>query len=891
MAAAVGGKFTPACVCAFLGPLISFALFASAPPSAAAAVPSVFDGAIACSVQSNGTRFCGNSSPRSTVPSFDGVPIDVNVGLPPAPASGPDGNFPLLIDVGGYASQKVGYEDMRRWLEHGYAVLGLTMRGFHQSCGTAGARDAAPQACEPGYVRMMDTRYEVRDAQHLVGELVDDGVVAPGKVGATGGSYGGGLALALAALRNRVMLPNGSLVPWQSPGGTSIQLAAAVPLHPWTDLPAILLENGSRLDYLANSPYAGRPGVARTGVVDLFADPCETDHAYCAPAGSDPNADIRNWEDWLAGSDSYDGDADVVSMIAELSAHHSAYAINPSVAPAPTLITSGFTDDLVPVSEALPFYSRNNTLFPNAPLGVFLADAGHARAQNPPAIGEIWTSRAAWLDHYVRGLGPEPFRGVTAVTQVCGGATAQRFRESDWASVAPGEIRLTHAAAKVVTPAGADADIAQVLSPETTGAACNEVDGGDRAGAASYRLPAAPSGGYTLAGSPTAIVDITNPAAASQLAARLLDVAPDGDARLVARAVWRPAVSSSAVRQVFQLSANGWRFEAGHVAKLELIPNEGSFWRKSTNQQNVTVANLDLRLPVREEPGSLGGLVGAPAAKVVPPGAALARQYLSGVKVTKLGTGEGRVVSSPSGIDCGPTCSALYPTGTPVTLTAEPAPGTRFAGWSGECSGTGTCMVVAGPTASVSGTFHRQRRLVVHAVGAGTISAPSPAISCATTDCEYTLDEGTQMTLTATPAADHRFVGWSGNACAGTSPTCQMRLDGDRAVVAYFAEREPATSPPGGGRPPNPLLPDTQLTRAKVTSAKRKALFRFEGVWGAAPAVAFNCRLDKRKWKRCESPEIYRRLKRGKHVFRVAAVRSDGLADASPAKHHFRIRR
>ena len=62
--------------------------------------------------------------------------------------------------------------------------------------------------------------------------------------------------------------------------------------------------------------------------------------------------------------------------------------------------------------------------------------------------------------------------------------------------------------------------------------------------------------------------------------------------------------------------------------------------------------------------------------------------------VVPAGTGSGTVTSTPAGITCGTSCSASYPSGTGVTLTAIPAAGSTFTGWSeGGCSGTGSCNV------------------------------------------------------------------------------------------------------------------------------------------------------------------------------------------------------
>ena len=78
--------------------------------------------------------------------------------------------------------------------------------------------------------------------------------------------------------------------------------------------------------------------------------------------------------------------------------------------------------------------------------------------------------------------------------------------------------------------------------------------------------------------------------------------------------------------------------------------------------------------------------------------------YSLAVQLT--GEGEGSVASSPSGIECGSTCEALFDLGTKVTLTATAASGSTFTGWSGAgCSGTGSCVVAMSEARSVTATF------------------------------------------------------------------------------------------------------------------------------------------------------------------------------------------
>jgi hypothetical protein len=78
------------------------------------------------------------------------------------------------------------------------------------------------------------------------------------------------------------------------------------------------------------------------------------------------------------------------------------------------------------------------------------------------------------------------------------------------------------------------------------------------------------------------------------------------------------------------------------------------------------------------------------------------------LSIYKSGNGSGTVTSSPSGIDCGGTCSKTYTIAdnTSVTLTANPTSPAVFTGWSGGgCTGTGTCTVTMNASKSVTATF------------------------------------------------------------------------------------------------------------------------------------------------------------------------------------------
>ena len=69
------------------------------------------------------------------------------------------------------------------------------------------------------------------------------------------------------------------------------------------------------------------------------------------------------------------------------------------------------------------------------------------------------------------------------------------------------------------------------------------------------------------------------------------------------------------------------------------------------------------------------------------------------------GSGSGTVTSNPAGINCGKACTAAFGGGSQVRLTAAAQAGSSFAGWSGACSGTGSCTVTVTSNSPVTATF------------------------------------------------------------------------------------------------------------------------------------------------------------------------------------------
>ncbi len=151
------------------------------------------------------------------------------------------------------------------------------------------------------------------------------------------------------------------------------------------------------------------------------------------------------------------------------------------------------------------------------------------------------------------------------------------------------------------------------------------------------------------------------------------------------------------------------------------------------------------------------------------------------------GTGGGVITSNPVGINCPAACAATYNHGTIVQLTAMPNGQSTFTGWSGACSGSGTCMVTMDQARSVTATFTLQSfgvTVIPAGTGSGTVTSSPAGISCGA-DCNEAYASGTVVTLTAAPAVGSTFTGWSGGGCSGTG-TCVVTVSSAVSVTATF---------------------------------------------------------------------------------------------------------
>src|SRR5690625_2172372 len=125
-----------------------------------------------------------------------------------------------------------------------------------------------------------------------------------------------------------------------------------------------------------------------------------------------------------------------------------------------------------------------------------------------------------------------------------------------------------------------------------------------------------------------------------------------------------------------------------------------------------------------------------------------------------------------------------YEEGTSVTLTATETTGWIFTGWSGDASGTTNPLTVTvNEDMSIIAEFEPEPEpepetftVTTGTSGEGTVSRDPDLES---------YEEGSEVTLTASPAEGWVFTGWSGDE-SGSDLTLTVTVTGDLSITAQL---------------------------------------------------------------------------------------------------------
>jgi hypothetical protein len=581
---------------------------------------------------------------------FDGVPIDSDLTVP---LHRLHDRLPLLELLHGGGDNKnqfeaetpdaTGVPPIDRfnnvWFaSRGYAVLTTTSRGFQFSCGPGTYATNPPVAgpCADGWTHLADRRYEIHDIKYLAGVLADAGVADPRRVGLVGFSIGGLRTLMATAEGDVVTNTDGTIVPWRSPRGLSMHLAAAVPYAAFSDFQEVFLPNGRAGDGVLQSdgdhtqPYgvlrqsftaiitalvrgAARfplPGQDHTGAGGFF------DVEPQVEAGEPYSGDTPGLGAWVAQHTRWVSPLYQTDLLAADVVRHDE---------TPTFFIQGSTDEVNTPVQAISFLNRQRAADPAWPVGLYLADVGHT-SQNQPAVwASIHAAANDFLDHYLQHGRANPTDTYRAALTTCDGSPGTVVSASSLASLGLGRLTLSSLPGPVQTtssvprgqPVGfvsdrltrADASRGQVNGkPDISKGTINQSIGCIQvpasalasSGAATWEWPVEQPA--TLVGGPLATVGGTSTAPASSsvdatVALRLWDIDAAGTATLITRGLYRYQGAPGPLTFSTQLYGGAWALHPGHRLHLDVTQDDFPYARPDNLASSVAWDSAQLVLP------------------------------------------------------------------------------------------------------------------------------------------------------------------------------------------------------------------------------------------------------------------------------------------------------
>ena len=305
---------------------------------------------------------------------------------------------------------------MQRWAEDGYAVFSMSDRGWGNSCGGDGSRQRLqPAACADGYNHLMDTRFEVRDAQELSRRsLVDEARREPvdRRSASTAAPTAAGSRWRSPRCRDRVMLAEREPRP---PGSARRQddgdrgRAARHPL----DRPRLLADcrTATRSTTSRTRPTSRGTAIGVHEAV-LRRRPLRDrpgDQQLRARRATDPDADLINWYAQINAGEPYDAEpARPRTSPTRSRPTTPRYYIDYSHRPGAAADLERLDRRPVPARRGDPLLQPDPQPVPGR------ADLPVLQRPRPPARSEQGrrTQRSAhraaddWFDYYLKGDGP-----------------------------------------------------------------------------------------------------------------------------------------------------------------------------------------------------------------------------------------------------------------------------------------------------------------------------------------------------------------------------------------------------------------------------------------------------------------------------------------------------
>jgi ABC-2 type transport system ATP-binding protein len=488
----------------------------------------------------------------------DDVRLDATLYVPKeASASDP---VPAILLAHGFGGTKRSVTaDAKDLADLGYAVLTWTAEGFGRSS---------------GQIHLNSPDWEVKDAQRLVDWLAQRAEIAKDngdpKVAAVGGSYGGALALLLAAYDQRIdaIVP---MITWNDlarsflPEATGRPVAEGVFKRQWAGL--FFGSGGS------TSGLGGVGGLSGTANTDG------------ATAGTSDLLGALQSRDPQCGRFARDICEAYLSMASGERPSDEALALLRRSSPAsvldrvkaPTLLIQGQVDSLFPLTEADA--NARGIAANGTPVRVAWFTGGHDGGNGPQTDRDrLRLLTAQWLNHYLKGDGAAPSTGftysrVTGLNAEGRGFVASGYSVTDYPGVAPAE-KLTVTVAgppqRIANPpSGNPAPVTSVPGigslSQILGALTAEIPG-QFAAFASEPLPST----VDAVGAPTIRLRAAAPDGEAVLFVKLYDIDPDAGPSVVdglvapVRLTGLPSSLDAATPVTVTLPAVVHRFEAGH---------------------------------------------------------------------------------------------------------------------------------------------------------------------------------------------------------------------------------------------------------------------------------------------------------------------------------------